>query len=370
MRTIALHGSYHTDNYGDLLLLTIYRRWLLELQPSLSVLTPFLSRPAQRVIGGSRAGWRGVLAADALVYAGGGYFGEPSASPLWAKRNLFRHVPIGVAIQRRRKPYAVLAVGVGPITDKLLRHHVIRLLDGASVLSVRDDESRDFLASCGMSPERVRVTADAALSLQDDFLTPDSVRAAERVMEPGHRLMRIGVHVSVPPESPEFATIAAELSTIANARPEVTFYVLTDSGAGKARTVQQRAANSLCTRLGRRAILVPFTDLWTTTAVLGQLGAVVTTKLHVGIVATALRSISFSLYAHQKTPRLYRQIGAPERCIDVHRQRPGELSRLLEQYLEGRWSEYRLPASVIDASLMNRRLLGEFLQARARRRAA
>ena len=54
---VAVHGSYQTDNYGDLLLIALYARWVRELLPGTRVVHPSPVRPARRWLpGGSSDG--------------------------------------------------------------------------------------------------------------------------------------------------------------------------------------------------------------------------------------------------------------------------------------------------------------------------
>ena len=66
---------------------------------------------------------------------------------------------------------------------------------------------------------------------------------------------------------------------------------------------------------GKECLSLPFKDIWETAALISKLSAILTTKLHVGIVAYALGVHCESFATHQKTPRFYKQIGRASQCI-------------------------------------------------------
>ena len=66
---------------------------------------------------------------------------------------------------------------------------------------------------------------------------------------------------------------------------------------------------------GLRAI--PFSGVNELLTVLDQVEEVVTTKLHVGIVATAFGCTVWSFALHPKIERFYRQVGVSEQCLPL-----------------------------------------------------
>lgn len=66
---------------------------------------------------------------------------------------------------------------------------------------------------------------------------------------------------------------------------------------------------------GHKCLSLPFIGIWETVALISQLSALVTTKLHVGIVAYALGVYCESFATHRKTPRFYRQIGRSSQSL-------------------------------------------------------
>lgn len=73
--------------------------------------------------------------------------------------------------------------------------------------------------------------------------------------------------------------------------------------------------NRSCTR--RECLLIPFRGVWQAVALIGSLPAILTTKLHVGIVAYALDVYAKSFSTHPKLPRFYRLIDRASQCSSI-----------------------------------------------------
>lgn len=67
------------------------------------------------------------------------------------------------------KPVVLFAQSVGPFWRRASLREVPRVLNQVSAICVRDEISREHLLVCGVSPERIRVTADAAFMLHTQW---------------------------------------------------------------------------------------------------------------------------------------------------------------------------------------------------------
>src|SRR5690606_8591286 len=101
----------------------------------------------------------------ALVYGGGGYYGEPSKSSyIWYARFITNHMWPGILSRLLRRPYIVMGVGFGPLSNWLVRKVGMFVINGAKAVSVRDEESRAYLKRYGYK-KKIHVVPDSALSL-------------------------------------------------------------------------------------------------------------------------------------------------------------------------------------------------------------
>lgn len=362
MIRIALQGSYFGHNFGDVLLLSLYRKWIKETIADCEVVLPQGSEDAIVHIGADIVGFKHLVGSHGLIYAGGGYFGEPPGSPAqirrWSVRNLFRHMPSGSIATGLGRPVAVIGVGAGPLSSPMFRYILRWLVERAEIVAVRDEESRRFLHNIGVSRPDTEVTADAALSITIDDI-PKEILTLIRSRFPTNNL--VGVHL---PSRPSFSSrvelVLNGLEMVLRQRQDLEIVVISDNVSYDPRP--------LATQLERRHLarvhVATYSDPWTLVALLSQLRLVITTKLHVGIVATAVGTLPLAFPFHHKTERFYRQIGRPELCTPLTRVDREGVARQLEQALHETQHEdyrYELPCSVREAARRNKQLVQRFL---------
>ena len=361
--TIALHGAYRHGNFGDMLLLGIYIRWIRETYPGCRVILPFLRTNLKGLVNADGRGLAELLRASALVYGGGGYFGEPnSGRTLWAMRNTWRHVPVGLIARIRGIPIAISGVGAGPLSSGLARRLFVRLFGWARAVAVRDVESRDFMARYGVEADRMVVTADAALSLDESSVTPEALAEARRKLGALPGSWRIGFNVAHSIRLRGMDPLLDDLRTFAAGHPQAAFVFFLDEGAGRGESYHvARMAREIERRVAAPAVVVPYRDPDQVLGLIQALDLVITTKLHVGIVACALGTSVLAFPAHQKTRRFYEQIGAADRCRPLHQLVPGDALAPLERFARGALGPVPVPPAVRAAALNNRTVLAGFL---------
>jgi polysaccharide pyruvyl transferase WcaK-like protein len=202
------------------------------------------------------------------------------------------------------------------------------------------------------------------LTLTPAEIPGEAAAGARELMRglPGDR--RIAVHLARPSSRiPGVATVIEGVCRFAADAPEATFLLVADGSVGQRDTTQTRASAELQARLGPRAVTLPYTDIWSLTAQLGAADLVVTTKLHVGIVAAALGTPVLSFPFHAKVPRLYRQLESPERCVPLDLVTPERVEERLASVAESGYARLEIPAAVRQAANDNRQELGKFLAA-------
>lgn len=361
--TIALHGAYRHDNFGDMLLLGIYIRWIRETYPGCRVILPFLRTSLTGVVNADGRGLAELLRASALVYGGGGYFGEPnSGRTRWALRNTWRHMPVGLLARMRGIPIAISGVGAGPLSSGLARRLFVRLFGWADAVAVRDVESRGFMAQYGVEAGRMVVTADAALSLDESDVTPGALAEAHRAFRALPGSWRIGFNVAHSIRLRGMDPLLEDLRTFAADHPQAAFVFFLDEGAGRGESYHvTRMAREIERRVAAPAAVVPYRSPDQVLGVIRALDLVITTKLHVGIVACALGTSVLAFPAHQKTRRFYEQIGAADRCLPLDQLGPGDALDRLERFARGELGPAPVPPAVRAAALNNRTVLAEFL---------
>ena len=359
---VVLHGAYHTDNYGDMLLMLLYRRWLEDAAPNVEVRMPFVTQAtASRLPPGPRRGVRGLIGARAFVFGGGGYFGEPPRDAArWSYRLVLRHLVPGLAAAKAGAEVLMCGVGAGPLRHPLARVLIARLLRDATLVTVRDEASRTTFVDLGTAPDKVSVTADAALTLRPDHLPGPALERARAALSPVAGYATLGVHVSrASAGAPHHARVLDDVVRFARERPDLRIVALTDQTGAVG---QAEAQDELHARVPGHVLRYRYTDPWELSALLAELDLVITTKLHVGIVAVALGTAVLAYPAHTKTPRFYEQIGAPEVCRPLETLQAGDIEGDLRRRFGHASSVISVPKTVRAAAAANR----DLLQARIR----
>lgn len=325
-KLIGIHGAYYDNNFGDLLLIKIYENWVKKLTSS-QVLYPMVPKsqlakfkyhfPNARIGLNSPRHWK------ALIYAGGGHFGEPNLSAssaygtTWNKRFFKRHVlPAEVSIWTGI-PYAVIGVGAGPLSNFFVRHEVKRILQNAKTLCVRDTVSKQFVKETLNIKSDVKVVPDAALSIDFSDIPEKSFESINNFLEPLKGMPLLGVHHprDFLSQTPQSESMRESLLECLKSSPEVVPVIFADNGDSEYSQTCENLANFIQDSIGRKCLCLPFKGVWETVALISKLSAVLTTKLHIGIVAYALGVYCESFAIHAKVKRFFGQIDRSSQCL-------------------------------------------------------
>lgn len=340
---VAVHGSYFSNNFGDTLLVRMACDWIAQRIGRENVFLAVQGNAAEQEFIGYP-----VIEEDRrnlvshLVFAGGGYFGEPKFGLLkkfrWQRRNRKTHLDWLAAHPHAKK--AIFGVGVGPLTFPSHRRAVRRLFFDADPIYVRDQESLAYAKEYGLNAERVGLGVDLALSIRRAVTEPErSFSLHATGLRPG-----------------EIDAIYDALSKCRMIKPDQPIDILFDGPASKKSV--NRYKKTLEGRHGSgRLNFIEYSNVDALIAQISKYDLVFTSKLHVGIVATALGRKVISMPVHQKTVRFYRQIGLEEFCLVGDRRNSAEIARMIS-----RRDQYRFEREPIDRVLQEMQIsLDEFL---------
>ncbi len=99
--------------------------------------------------------------ADLCIVGGGGIFQDVHS---W--KSSCRHLITASIATSLGKPVLAVGLGVGPLRSGCLRHLIGRITSCFVAIQVRDASSKQALLDCGVSSERISVTADVVPSLR------------------------------------------------------------------------------------------------------------------------------------------------------------------------------------------------------------
>jgi colanic acid/amylovoran biosynthesis protein len=276
--------------------------------------------------------WR---AAEVIVSSGGTYLVE--------QYDLAPRILDFRMAMRLGKPLVLFTQSLGAFRDPVSRAELKEVLEYASLILVREQESLDNLRALGVSTERTRVVADAAFALAD---LPALARARERTFP--ERGARIAVSVR---EWPYFKTktqvagmadyseaVAALVRHLVSKGHRVTFLSTcqgvpeywTDDSATAKRILEGRVA------LGEQvAVDSRFRTPTELIAELGTFDAVVATRMHAGILALSAGTPVLAIDYEDKARRLFGQLGVPDWSVDIESASPSLLCQAWDTFASG-----------------------------------
>ncbi len=324
---VLICGYYGFGNAGDELILAAMLHELRALRPGLTV-TVISGDPASTRAshGVDAVRWQDVPAiashvrtADLVIVGGGGLFQEYSGidpDSLFTDRHyaitFYAEPAILGALCGR--PVMLYAIGVGPLTSEHGRRTVRAACDAAQVITLRDEESARIVASLGVDPARLRVTADPAFARTVAAGAAGSERLVP-ALPPGPGLL-VGVslrHWDVGVASYFWEReLAAGLDAFLETHEARLLFVPFQrlARAPENDTAVAERVRSLLRHPERASVLSGDVDPNALGAILGRCDLVVGMRLHATILAAVAGVPSVALSYDRKVDLVMRQVGA------------------------------------------------------------
>lgn len=318
MKKIYVHGSYFGNNYGDVLLVDLFSKHIKEL--GYTPIFPF----ASDFYKASTSTEVGVLNNNddviAGVFCGGGYFGEPSKNKLlWSLRNNYRHKRAYDLFKKNKIKYGIFGAGFGPITFNPFKSTASDIVRNASKVIFRDNESclfaKEYAGDIDLSS-----AADVVISLDSKMIPVESSLLAEAFLTKQSKTKKfIAIHITDKYKNKNnFKFIKEALSKLSKElMNDFHFIFISDGKSSTQRKLRQEVdIDDMIGSFPKGCFTkYNYTSHWDLTAVLQKMDVVITSKLHVGIVSTALGVNVISIPYHSKTIRFYDQMNSSDRCL-------------------------------------------------------
>lgn len=348
MKSVYIHGSYFGNNYGDVLLVDLFAQRVRGY--GYEPVFPFANNLYKEQTGVKV----GRVQADnvaAGIFCGGGYFGEPGSNKLkWSFRNYLRHNKAYKLMNSNKIDYGVFGAGFGPISFNPFKGSACNIMKGASDVVVRDDKSKQFI-ELYTSRKDVDVAADVVISLKLSDIPQkyvDLVSAKYKsILSKPHV---VGIHVTdMFDDDSTFKHIKGAIARISNENPDIYFLFLSDGTSRLGKKLKQTVdAENIANSLDDdKFSYYTYENHWEMTYLLSRLDLVITSKLHVGIVSTAMNVSVISIPYHQKTIRYYEQVEARERCLE-HINSEMDVYNHIRKFIFS--DAISVPKSVLDSS--------------------
>ncbi|WP_018923070.1 polysaccharide pyruvyl transferase family protein [Salsuginibacillus kocurii] len=363
---VALHGAYQGENFGDELLMYIQSQWINKLT-EFELVMPYAHKVYREQIGaGNVKGFEALKQADKLIYGGGGYFGEPNSKVMkWGGAFFKKKHPIPAEyFNYKKRPYIINGVGAGPISNLLTRHEVKRICNNASRVIVRDEESMEYLTHYGVKSSKLDVTSDIVLSLNKD---ENVIKVKDHgLLSPSSSIKnRIGLHMNFSIKDPTIKRLLDSLIEFFNEREDVEVVLIADKRNSEA---QEKVIEYVGSKLIHTFKVYRHQDIHITCAILKDIDAVITSKLHVAITSYTFDTPAFSIAKHQKTKRFFKQINLEECHYDIGNLSEEHIEKLfhfLSKVTESKFAiDYSKKEELVNLATKNKYFLENFLISR------
>jgi polysaccharide pyruvyl transferase WcaK-like protein len=358
-RYVRIHGAFEVENFGDILLMRIFADWVRQAgwEP-LVVDAPLYVRKELNL------GAEATMEPKAVLMVGGGYLGEPNRKLpgrwRWGFTLMERHLSVLEYAKSRDLPYAVVGVGFGPISNLLARRKTRHLLKSAKLSVLRDSESADWAARYNVGIDAV--SADAAIAISEAPLSSAAEAEYQRIRALAQGRSIVAVQFDRDAFAGDEWRMLFDSLTECLAGRNCFVLGVSDQAGTEVAGMHKRAAEAFLTGFPDSRF-EPYTGI---DALLGCLYAsdlVITSKLHIGIVASAFGRSVLSLPTHQKTIRFYRQLGRAEICLPKADWTPASIAIAFEKAFRAADNNLPVPASLKAASLSNATHVAAFLDA-------
>ncbi len=330
---IYIHGSFMNDNYGDFLLYYVAKNTVEDVaRKNDKVYSSDVDKSYDKYTSvRRRSKFSAIFESDAVVFAGGGYFGEPNKHKIyWNIRCLWKHLLPAFLIALRRTPFVVVGVEVGPLSFRLSRCLMKYIATHAEVISVRNEESKVFLRDIGVKRD-IGLNPDWIMGVKkSDLLKKLNKKQLQVINDINSNMKRgdktIAVHLTGNPDGSSMSKMVDDLRKYGKSE-KVTYVIVCD----QARKKQAERAAILQSKLsGCKSSVVLYDGPWLLTAILDTVDVVMTDKLHVGIVATLFGKEVISVALHPKTGKFYRLIGRESWTLPIEKVKSGDVLKRLK----------------------------------------
>ena len=350
MKKIILHGATNcgSSNFGDFLYGVAVYNYIKENYKDIEVGFYNPSEYFIKYIGDCKI----LLSkSDMLIYIPGGYFGQSHKSRFIDNAIQFvRFMPVGIKAIFKSIKIGVIGIGAGPIISPFLKYPIKMIGNKAEMISTRDNESYNALESLGL--DNILELSDLILALNIHNLsdTTDQVVDICKKCE-GRKLLFVHYNHSLLARD----IFARQLDAFVEENPEYQLVV----GSDCLLSYDDEYYIEFSKRVKKNCIQFNYDSPFELIALLERVDAVLTCKLHVGVVATMLNKPVVCFAEHpEKTKRYYRQINQPDRCVSLYDTSEEEMLGILKDKI---FEKSFVPDEEIDKAKRNFDVLNELI---------
>lgn len=346
---LGIHGSYYGRNFGDTLIIKIIVDWVREYNPEIEITLPFIDSEKEAIeILGHTNKIIPFEELDGVIFCPGGYFGEPPGNFFqkvkWSIRNHKRHIQWNSLMYKKNIPFAIIGLGVGPLSVGFMKNNVIKLFSNTNYITVRDKYSKQFLKDWGIDEKQINQTTDVALTLQ-----PKTDIVEEK--------NSVALHFPATIWKDE-DQINEFVNFIKNIKDKYNISYFEDINGQFSKTKNEKNIRNILKKYNIDFPIVVYENPSQLIASLQKFEKIITSKLHIGIVGYSLGKKILSIPAHTKTIRFYEQIERSNFCIPFYEISSTRLTKSFEE-LDTIDNSTNI---LMNSSLVNKDVLYSFLK--------
>lgn len=270
---------------------------------------------------------------DAFILISGGYLWD-HRTYMTARQRFFWFFFFPLIYQLMGKPVYILGGGGGVVLTPWLRKAMVHVMNKAKVVYVRDVVTKEIFTCYGVG-QHMKATADTALAISPDMLPPFEKKTELEAQSGGRKILFFHVFEANGENRLINKNVVPALLDFLKSHKE---YMLIMSG-DNTRTYQpefQRLINTMRQQFIQEGIDVfdyTYYDCWQLCALLNEVDCIVSPKLHVGVVGSALGKCVIAFPVHpEKTDHFYQMIGQTERCCNMSKLTPSRAKEMIEQF--------------------------------------
>lgn len=366
MNKIVLHGAFDTTNFGDILLLCIFKKYIERFYPELEVYSDSVGKDAIKYSGIKKITRKQIIQNQVpVIFCGGGYLGEPSRRKLfWKVRAFIKHFSLLRSLYLNKCKYSLIGVGFGPIENKILRKIAVRAINSAFSVVFRDVESKKFALLYG-AKSPIKVTSDAVMALLPSelrnfphFFSSQLVFDNNSAELTNNKII-IGIHIQMPgkPKQDFKNGLFELLKKYKMVYPLCEFILLTDS---RNKDTSQDISRYNLQKFSFSSF--QYSGPFDLIQKIHQCHLIITTKLHVGIVASVFNKPVISIAMHQKIQRFYNQIERKELCVEYNLYCNEWLESKLNLFFHNELCDTIVPKKINEISKNNLHEIDRFIK--------
>lgn len=343
---------FEVGNFGDELLRMLMEETILKVFPSANIKYISLSDFKMNKI-------KELGKFDVFIYAPGGYMGYiekwfSGSLKKTIERCIYYYMP-GVLFSFTNKPIIMFGQGVGPYEYLPMKIMLGRIGNKSSLITVRDNKSKELLIQSGVSKDNIHVTADCSLTLIKRGLVKET-RYSNEIRNRLQNKKKIFVLYF---ELCDWKNKIIKALSTYRYESKYAFVIggdsLSDTG------IQPSALADFTKEFPKdRTYTFIYNNPIQLISIINECDIVVTPKFHTGIIASVLEKSVFSFSVqYDKNKLFYNKIGFPERVYDFFTITSNEMAMAIEKYKN---EKVQIPEKVFVESQVNFTMLEQHLK--------